>query len=143
MLVILLAAQLTGCKGSARDQAFTGQFHIISLAEAPAALQAHFEGARLLPGLAVLQQEGRTYLLLTAGRSEQPGLTVDVVDVQKPAKEGKREVQIIARLMPGRQPNDLYPATILVFDGTPDFAFKARLATRSESVLELSGLTLQ
>jgi hypothetical protein len=142
-VAMMLSVQVTGCQESAGDQAFSGQFQVVALADAPAPLQAAYDQAKLVPGMAVLKQDGRTYLLLTAGRSEQPGLTIDVLQVQKPAGSGQREVRIVARLMPGADRAEQYPHAVVVLDGTPDYQFRARVATRSETVLELTGLPVQ
>lgn len=138
-LVLIVALVLTaGCWRVGRAPKFTGEYQIADLAEAPEVLQAHYAQMKALPGLAVLQQDGKTYLLLMAGRMQQPGFGVDVLMVQVPEKESKsREVTISARLWPGKGTEAApYPYTLLVFDGTPKYTFTAGLGT-AEGRLDL------
>lgn len=138
-LVLALVAMVAGCRVKAKQPAFTGEYQVVALSEAPADLRAHFERIKAVPGLTILEQDGQTYLMLTAGRMEEPGLRVEVLDVQKP-DQGSTEVQLVAILRPGGQ--DVYPAAVLVLEGAEGLTFKARLATQGERVLELSGVLL-
>ena len=138
-LVLLLVTAVAGCRAGARQPAFDGEFEAVVLSQAPADLQAHFERMKAVPGLTVLQRGDQTYLMLLAGRVDEPGMRVEVLDVQKPEK-GSKEVRLLAILRPGGQ--DDYPHAVLVLEGAQGLTFKARLATTGEQVLELSGVPL-
>ncbi|HYG60407.1 MAG TPA: hypothetical protein VD902_20240 [Symbiobacteriaceae bacterium] len=139
MLTLTLGALVAGCRATERRPQFTGDFQVAALAEAPNDLQAHFERTKALPGLTVLERDGRTYLMLMAGRMEEPGLKVEVLEVKKP-QQGSNLAQLTAVLRPGG--TGQYPYALLVLEGAEGLDFKARLATRGERVLELIGMPL-
>lgn len=141
VVVMALCFAIAGCRSSARPKEFTGEFQVVALQDAPAEIGAHYERMKAIPGLTVLEKGGNTYLLLAAGRVDQSGLAVEVLSVQVPAKGTRGPVRIIARLMPGGEPH-VYPYTVLVLDGVSNLEFQARVATRSETVLDLTGLPL-
>lgn len=132
VLVLTLALiVVAGCWKVGRAPTFTGEYELSGLAEAPQTLQAHYDQMKAVPGLAVLQHGGKTYLLLMAGRVQQPGMGVEVLTVQVPAKGSRsRDVAVSARLWPtkGAEPSH-YPYTLLVFEGTPAYRFSAGLGT--------------
>lgn len=138
--LLLLVVVMAGCRAGARQPAFDGQFEAVVLAEAPADLQAHYERMKAVPGLTVFQRGDQTYLMLLAGRVDQAGMRVEVLDVQKPDK-GSKEVRLLAILRPGGG-QEAYPHAVVVLDGAQGLTFKARLATTGEQVLELSGVPL-
>lgn len=140
VLLLALCAVLLGCRSTGQGQEFSGQFRYLSLEEAPAQIRTHYDRLKAVPGLAVMEQGSRTYLLLMAGRVEQPGLTVDVLELEKPAKRGD-PVRLIARLMPG-QATEQHPYAVLVLEGARGLSFQARLATRTEAVHDLKGIPL-
>lgn len=140
--VLFLLAVAAGCQTTpGGTRSFTGEYQQLTLADGPAHLQTYFDQSKAVPGLAVLQQDGSTYLLLTAGRADRPGLMVDVLAVQPPVK-GSKEVQLIAVVRPGTGSEGVYPYALLELDGGAGLTFKARLTNGSESPRELQGIPL-
>ncbi|HYF91887.1 MAG TPA: hypothetical protein VD969_06550 [Symbiobacteriaceae bacterium] len=140
-LGILLSLLVTGCKGSGQAGTFTGDYEMLMLDEAPAVLQRHFERQKAVPGLTVYSADGQTYLLLRAGRAEEPELGVKVLAVKSPVK-GTDEVQIVAMVEPFPGETGAFPYALLVLQGGAGLTYKARLSVRSEVPLELPGIPL-
>lgn len=141
-LVLLLLAISAGCQSTAGGaRKFSGEFQTLALAEGPARLQSYYEQSGSLPGLAVFQQDGRTYLLLTAGRTERPGLVIDVLAVQPPVK-GSKAVQVLAAMRSGTGDEGVYPYALIEVDGGAGLTFSARLSKLDETPLELQGFPL-
>lgn len=138
LLLILLVA---GCRGAKQAGKFSGEFETLTLGDAPAVLQRHFEQQKTVPGLTVLESDGVTYLLLRAGRVERSGLGVQVLAVKPPAK-GEKLVQVnaIVQEMPGE--TGAFPYALLLLHDANGLTFRARLSNRSEVPLELPGIPL-
>jgi hypothetical protein len=142
LAILLLLAVAAGCqpRGSGA-QGFTGDFQQLALPDGPARLQAYYDQSKAAPGLTVLQQDGTTYLLLTAGRAERPGMVVDVLAVKPPVR-GSQEVSITAVVRPGTGTEGMYPYVLLELDGGAGLTYRARLTNGSEIPRELQGIPL-
>lgn len=140
-LGLLVSLLVAGCRGTGKAGEFTGEFQAMTLNEAPSILQRHFEQQKAVPGLTVYTLDGRTFLLLRAGRMEESGLGLQVLAVKPPVK-GSRMVQVVAMLQPAAGETGTYPYVLLVLQGGADLTYKARLSTRSEVPLELPGIPL-
>jgi|GEM_PF-2423434 len=140
-LGLLLSLLVSGCRGTGKAGEFTGEFQAMSLGDAPSILQRHFEQQKAVPGLTVYTQDGQTYLLLRAGRVEEPGMGIQVLAVKPPVK-GSRLAQVVAMLQPTPGETGTYPYVLLVLQGGTDLSYRARLSTRSEVPLELPGIPL-
>ena len=140
-LGLLVAMLLAGCKSTGKAGEFTGEFQALTLTEGPAILQRHYEQQKAVPGLTVYLEDGKTYLLLRAGRVEQRGVGVQVLAVKAPVK-GSKTVQIVAALLDTATETGSYPYALLLLDGGSDLTYKARLSNRSEVPLELPGIPL-
>lgn len=138
---VLLSLLVAGCRSSGKAGEFTGEYQSLALSDAPAVLQRHYEQQKAVPGLTVYVEGERTYLLLRAGRTDQPGLGVQVLSVKPPVK-GARTAQVVAMLAPVAGAADPFPYALLELQGGTDLTYKARLSTRSEVPLELPGVPL-
>lgn len=138
---LLLALLVAGCRGSNQAGRFAGEFETLVLSEAPPVLQRHYEQQKAVPGLTVYESDGATYLLLRAGRVEQPGWEVHVLAVKPPAK-GEKLVQVNAVVQELAGASGTYPYALLRLDDASGLTFRARLSNRSEVPLELPGIPL-
>jgi hypothetical protein len=140
--VLLLLAVAAGCqtRGSGA-RGFTGDYQQLTLSDGPARLQTYYDQSKAVPGLAVLQQDGKTYLMLTAGRADRPGMVVDVLAVHPPVR-GAKEVSITAVVRPGTGTEGMYPYALLELDGGAGLTYKARLTNGGETPRELQGIPL-
>jgi hypothetical protein len=129
-----------GCKTAGSRAAFTGEYEVVPLAEAPALLQLHAERVRAAPGLFVYQSGGETYLLLLAGRIEAPGVQMEVIDF-KPPVDRTAQARIIVRLHPGLGEEE-YPHLVLRLRDAAGISFRARLATLGDQVIELHSIAV-
>lgn len=144
LLMLALSTAVAGCqKASTGGGGSTDDYRQVALAEAPATLNAYYERMKAVPGLVTFQQDGETYVLLTAGKMEETGLTVAVVNVNRPARGSGQPVRIMARLEESGAAEGRYPYLLLAFAGTENVRFVARLAMRSETVEELQALPLE
>jgi hypothetical protein len=141
-LVLALCVALMGCqKPGARSGA--NEYEVLPLDEAPAAVQAYYERMKAIPGLISLTEGGQTYVLLLAGRQQIAGVAVEVVDVYWPPMGTRQPIKIVARVAPTTAVRDTDPHVLLVFPGTANGRFVARLAHLDERVEELRGLPLE
>lgn len=140
-LGLLLALLVAGCRGSDQAGKFAGEFETLTLSEAPAVLQRHYEQQKAVPGLTVYESDGETYLLLRAGRVERPGWGVQVLAVKPPAK-GEQLVQLNAVVQEMAGETGTYPYALLLLHDAKGLTFRARLSNRSEVPLELPGIPL-
>lgn len=137
-LLLVFCLTLAGCGGQRAGAAFTGTFTQVSVDEAPAVLQQVAAEVRGAPGLYVLNSGGVTYLLIMAGRTEEPGWSLQVLDMQLPAGD---EVRLLATLQPDPT-GDQYPMAVIQFAETKGLKFKARLGMSDAPVLELRGVSV-
>lgn len=137
---VALALLLAGC-GEPSGTRFTGEFERVGLSAAPAGLKAEYERLKAIPGLLVLREKGRTFLMLTAGRQPELGWEVEVLEVRRLSLNGK-DVRVLARLRRGSGSGQ-YPAAVLRLDTDENLSFAARFSVRSEVPLELSGVNVE
>lgn len=136
VLPVLLGLILVACTGRPAVT-FTGQFERVNLTESPAAVQAAFANLKALPGLYVLREGDQTYLLLLAGRAEQPGLDVAVLSLQKTSDT---EVRLLAVVGKGEGSAADYPHAVIRLRAPLNMRFKARLSANGGQVTELQGM---
>ena len=144
LLMLVLSVAVAGCqKAKNGGGGPPDDYREVALTEAPVTLKAYYDRMKAVPGLVTFQQDGETFVLLTAGKVEQEGLVVAVVDVRRPPSGSGQPVRLMARLTESAMAEGLYPYALLAFVGAENERFVARLATRSETVEELQGLPLE
>lgn len=144
LLMLALSTAVAGCqKAKTGGGVPPDDYRAVALAEAPATLKAYYERMKAVPGLVTFQQDGETYVLLMAGKVEEAGLAVEVVDVRRPPSGSGQPVRLMARLAESAAAGGRYPYALLALVGAENERFVARLATRGETVEELQGLPLE
>jgi hypothetical protein len=140
---VLLAALvlLAGCQAAQPPKPPTTDYRVVPLTDAPADVRTYYEQMKAIPGLYVFARGGQTYLLLIGGKlDQQPGMRVEVFDVQTPFN-GPREVRILAALRPGQGATQ-YPYAVIQMDTAPGLTYRARLSADNGLVTELPGMSI-
>lgn len=133
LLALLVCLAWAGCSPKRASVAFIGTFTQMKVSEAPAELQQVADEMKGAPGLYVLHSRGQSYLLIMAGRLDEPGWDLRVLDMQPPTGG---EVRVLATLQPDPTA-DNYPMTVIQFSEVKGLKFKARLGMGDAPVLEL------
>lgn len=138
--LLVALAMLAGCQAAQPEKRPVAEYQAVGLTEAPADLAAFYEQMKAVAGLYVLTRGDQTYLLLTGGKVEQPGMRVEVFDVQNQFG-GSKQVRILAALRPGAGAGP-YPFAVVQIPATKDATYIARLSQPDGQVVELTGMPI-
>lgn len=134
----LFAMLLAGCSRQPEAPAFTGEFRHVAIDGAPDQIRQAYDRMKGTPGLYVITADTQTYLLVCAGRTQDTGRGVEVLELKRVSPDSK-EVRVLATVK--RQAAGAAASCAAVeVEHAGNLTFKARLNAGEEGVLELRGV---
>lgn len=115
-------------------------FEVVGMEEAPPAVRQVHDRLHTAAGLYVVDDGAQTYLLLCAGRADEVGLGVQVLEIARAEPGGQARILATLQAMPEAQTD--YPCGLMQVEGNRDVKYLARLSTREQGVLEFTGITV-